>query len=158
MKLVCSCWGTLNIGRFVQADGQMNVMENPNFYWPSISVLVDLKVIFSIHTISRFNPDLALWWPKMSQIGSEIRIRTTNPNPAVPNSTRECWSIFQHWLHFGPFFFKRSNANYRIRDLLTGTLFHVIGRSSNDSSHNIYRTGKCNSAMMVPHSVYFQVQ
>ena len=92
---------------------------------------------------------------KIDRIGPELENRTTNPNPAVPNSTRESWSIFQHWLHFSPFFFKWPNPNHRIWNLLTRSLFNVIRRSSNDPSHNIYRTGQCNSTMMIPDLVYF---
>ena len=75
--------------------------------------------------------------------------RTSDPNIALPNSTSECWSILQHWLHFSPFFFERSNTNNWIWNLLTRTLFNMICRSSNDTTHYIYCPWQSNSTMMI---------
>ena len=97
---------------------------------------------------SKFEPEVR---PKLRpEVGvKRTGNRTTDPNIAVPNSTSECRSILQHWLHFSPFFFEGSNTNDWIWNLLTRTLFNMICRPSNNSAHHIYCPWQCYSTMMV---------
>ena len=114
-------------------------------------------MISKIGSVTKFKLSMNGKW---GRAGPEVEMsrtgnRTTDPNPAVPNSTRECWSVFQHWLHLSPFFLKWTDTNNRIWNLLTWTLFNMIRRSSNDTTHYINCAWQCYSAMVISYRSLF---